>query len=60
MFDNATKFNNGGATGDRGSPMLWSGLLDYHQSAPTNFSTGSQLTLWDGSTGNSPFTTDGL
>jgi hypothetical protein len=59
MFNNATKFNNGGATGDVGRPMNWSNVPNYHSTAPTQFSLNSQLTLWNGTDGNSPFTTTG-
>ena len=64
MFYNATNFNNGVPTDNRINPMLWSKVPNYRVGpAPTNFSTGSQLTLWVGPTGsgdgNSPFTTSG-
>jgi hypothetical protein len=55
----ATSFNNGGAPGDRSNQMEWVNVLNYRDTAPTEFSKNSPLTLWNGTDGNSPFTTEG-
>ena len=59
MFYNAYNFNNGGDVVDRANPMIWLNVPNYHSTAPTQFSLNAQLTLWNGTDGNSPFTTTG-
>jgi surface protein len=59
MFYNAVNFNNGGDVGDMANPMLWSNVPNYRSTAPTQFSLNAQLTQWNGTDGNSPFTNTG-
>jgi surface protein len=58
MFLNATNFNNGQSSTGRSQRMTWNNLPTYNSFAPLNFSVGSNLTLWNGTDGNSPFTTN--
>lgn len=59
MFEGATNYNNSQAPNGTTQRLQWSNIPNFSSAAPTNFSVRSALTLWNGTNGNSPFTTTG-